>query len=81
MPLTPFFAVIASIAGEVASLNALYTGHPTSVNGKFVIAALITMTLAMVVHPMTLLFGQFATGQTAEPESTGTDPPLGKQPN
>jgi hypothetical protein len=53
MPLTPFFAVIASSAGEVASLSALYTGHPTSVNGKFVITALIMMTLAMVVHSIT----------------------------
>ena len=51
--IVPFIALIVSVFGEAACLNALFTGHPTSTNVGWAIAAVIVMPLALVAHALT----------------------------
>jgi hypothetical protein len=53
---TPFVAVVMGTVGEAACLDALFTGYPTHTNAAWTIAALITMAVAMLIHPLILSF-------------------------
>jgi hypothetical protein len=76
---TPFVALAIGVTGEVFCLNTLFTGHPTHNNAVWTIAALITMAVAMLTHPLILSL------QHLKPKDAGTnvvshkDPPQTKQ--
>src|SRR5690348_16564412 len=48
--IAPPAALVVWIAGEVASLNALYTGHPSRTNANWAINSLVVLAVAIVAH-------------------------------
>jgi hypothetical protein len=50
--LVPFAALIVGVGGEAACLNALYTGHPTSGNAGWAIAAVVIMSITLAGHAL-----------------------------
>jgi hypothetical protein len=60
MTFTPFVAVVMGTVGEVACLDALFTGHPTRTNATLTIAALVTIAAAMLIHPLILSFRDYS---------------------
>lgn len=54
--LAPPAALLMGIAGEVACLIALFTGHPSSLTQVLVILGLVAMALAICLHALALAF-------------------------
>jgi hypothetical protein len=52
--IAPFAALAMGIVGEIACLNALYTGKPSEYNSNWVIATLIVLAIAIAAHFMAL---------------------------